>query len=94
MSPKSRYEMFLDYFRLFLRGFSMVVLVSANVYQSAHLHVGGAGVLGTAISVIWFYNARTAAHSNLPYAGWVYGAGAGVGTMTGLEVMSLLWGGR
>lgn len=72
----------------------MVLMVSANTYQIAHSHVLGAGSIGMAISVVWFLNARKAAHSELSGACWVYGLGAGLGTMTGMKVAMALWGGQ
>lgn len=84
----------LNYLKLFLRGFGMVMLVAANTYQISHFHLAGAGSIGMAISVLWFYNAKKAAHSELRWAGFVYGAGAGAGTMVGMELAAILWGGR
>lgn len=72
----------------------MVALTAANVYQLSHGHVVGAGIVGYLISLLWFYNAREAARSELPLAGLVYAAGAGMGTVAGLLVMTTFWGGR
>lgn len=82
----------LDYSRLFGRGFLMVFLVSANTYFISHFDLLAAGGVGMVISVIWFGNARTAGRSRLPGASFVYGAGAGVGTMVGMSLARFVLG--
>lgn len=79
---------------MFCRALVMVTLVSTNTYQIAHGHLTSAGAVSMAISVLWFYNARKAAHSPLPYAGWVYGFGAGVGTLLAVWAAPIIWGGK
>lgn len=69
---------------LYGRAFLQVALVSANVVQIAHEQYGGAFVVGTGISLLWFLNARTAAQSALPGAAVIYALGAGSGTVAGM----------
>ncbi len=70
----------------------MVLLVSMNTYQIAHAHYLGAFVVGTAISVVWWLNARTSARSDVKFGALLYGLGAGVGTVTGMAVMRWFYG--
>lgn len=73
------------YALLFGRAFFQVALVSANVVQIARGQYGGAFVVGSAISYLWFFNARGAALSGLPgAAAVVYALGAGAGTVAGM----------
>lgn len=81
-----------DSLRVVGRGFSIVVLVSMNTYQIAHEHYLGAFIIGTAISMLWWMNARTSARSEIAYGPVLYGFGAGIGTVTGIAVMRLLYG--
>lgn len=74
------------------RGFSIVVLTSMNVYQIAHQHYLGAFSIGAAISVVWWGNAKRSGHDDVPYAALWYGLGAGIGTVTGMALMRLLYG--
>jgi hypothetical protein len=78
--------------RVVARGFTIVVLTAANVYQVAHAHYLGAFVVGMAISIVWYSNAKTTARSDVPYAGLLYGLGAGIGTITGMFVMRMIYG--
>lgn len=78
--------------RLAWRGFQIVVLTAANVYQVAHSHYLGAFLCGTGISVVWFTNAKTAGVSEVRFANWWYGLGAGCGTVTGMALMRLVYG--
>lgn len=68
---------------LFGRAFLHVSLVAANVVQIAEQHYGGAFVVGSLISYLWFFNARSAALSGLPGAAVIYALGAGAGTVAG-----------
>ncbi len=72
------------YALIFGRAFLQVSLVAANVVQIATGHYLGGFVVGTAISWLWFTNARTAARSDLPGAAAVYALGAGTGTVAGM----------
>ena len=74
------------------RGFSIVVLTAANVYQIAHAHYLGAFFIGAGISYVWWGNARRSGHDDVPHAALWYGLGAGVGTITGMALMRLLYG--
>lgn len=82
----------VDSLRVMGRGFAIVVLVSMNTYQIAHAHYLGAFVIGSAISVCWWMNARTSARSDVPHGALLYGLGAGMGTVTGMAVMRVLYG--
>lgn len=73
-----------DYARLFGRGFLIVALTSANVRQISQGHYISALIVGFGISLVWWFNSRQAAHSDLPFAGLVYASGAGLGTLTGM----------
>lgn len=78
------------YASLFGRAFLQVALVALNVSQIAKGNYGGAFLVGGAISWIWFKNARSAAHVELPGAALVYAAGAGVGTVMGIFLSRFL----
>jgi hypothetical protein len=77
--------------RVVARGFTIVMLTAANVYQVAHAHYLGAFVVGMAISAVWWSNAQ-ASVSKVPYGAVLYGFGAGCGTVTGIAVMRWLYG--
>ncbi len=77
---------------LLWRGFSIVVLTAANVYQIAHQHYLGAFVIGTLISIVWFGNAKSAGASDVPLGKLWYGLGAGIGTVVGMALMRLVYG--
>lgn len=70
--------------RIFLRGWLIVTLTSANVRQIAAGNYAHAFLVGYGISLVWWHNSRNAAKSDGKYAGWIYGLGAGVGTLTGM----------
>ena len=76
---------------LFLRGTLLVLLVSVNTYQIAHQHYAGAGLVGFLISIVGWYNARSAGRSDLRGAGLIYAVGAATGTMLGMWLMHLLY---
>lgn len=78
--------------RLLGRGYLIVILTACNVYQVAHAHYGGAFVVGMAISVTWFVNARNASRSDLSDAPIWYGLGAGLGTISGMALMRAIYG--
>ncbi len=77
---------------LMWRGFSIVVLTAANVYQIAHAHYLGAFVCGMGISVVWWGNAKRSGYDVIPYSGIWYGLGAGIGTITGMALMRAIYG--
>lgn len=81
----------MAYVRLFFRGFVQVALVSANVAQIAAGHYSGAFFIGTAISVVWYSNTRTANRVELPGAAACYGLGAGAGTVVGMALARSLF---
>lgn len=72
------------YALLFGRAFLQVALVSANVVQIARGQYGGAFVVGSAISWLWFKNARGAARIDVAGAAEVYALGAACGTVAGM----------
>jgi hypothetical protein len=73
-----------SYAALFGRSFLQVALVAANVVQLAKGQYIGSFIVGTAISWLWFGNAREAGRNDLPGAAFAYALGAGFGTVTGL----------
>ena len=73
----------MGYLRIFLRAFLIVFLTAANVRLISGGRVVPMFLTGCGISLCWWYNARVAAHSPLPFAGWVYALGAGTGTVAG-----------
>jgi hypothetical protein len=81
-----------DYFGIFGRGFMVVALVASNTAQVAGGHMAGAGVVGFAISYLWFSNARVAGRTDLRYAREWYAAGAAAGTVFGMFVMRVIYG--
>lgn len=68
----------------FLRGWLIVTLVAWNVRHVAALEYHAAFLTGTAVSCVWWWNSRTAAHSSVAGAWLAYALGAGVGTLTGM----------
>jgi hypothetical protein len=72
------------YFRLFGRGFSIVALTAMNVRQIAAGAYGPAFIVGCSISAVWWFNSRSAAHSDAPAAWMAYSLGAGLGTVFGM----------
>lgn len=82
-----------DYARIFGRGFLIVSLTATNAYQVSHGKTLGAFIVGTAISLVWWSNARTSSKSELKFAGLVYGLGAGVGTAAGMTLAAAFYGG-
>ena len=80
------------YLKVFLMGYFLVLLVSSNTYQIAHQHYLGATLVGGLISLTWWFNARNAGRSELLGAGFVYAFGAAMGTLTGLLIMTSIWG--
>lgn len=78
------------YASLFGRAFLQVSLVALNVTQIARGHMGGAFVVGFLISLLWFFNARSAGRSDAPGAAWCYALGAGCGTVAGM-LLSQWW---
>lgn len=79
-----------EHLSLFARGFVMVLLVSANTYQIAHAHVLGAAGFGFAISAWWWFAAREASRTAVPWAWVAYALGASVGTALG-TLASVWW---
>ena len=79
-----------SYLRLFGRAFLQVSLVAANVAQIAQGRYVGAFVVGSAISFLWFRNAREAGRSEVPGAAAVYALGAGLGTAMGMTLSRFL----
>ncbi len=79
-----------EYLLLFGRAFLQVTLVAMNVAQIAAGHYPGAFVCGTAISVLWFSNARSAGRIERPGAAIIYGLGAGAGTVAGMALARCL----
>jgi hypothetical protein len=63
----------------------MVTLVSANTIQIARKQTARAVAVGFCISLVWWFNARSAAVSG-SLAGLLYAAGAALGTYTGIKV--------
>jgi hypothetical protein len=74
----------LGYLRLFLRGFLIVMLTATQVRLIAAGAYGPAFLAGCSISAVWWFNSRSAAHSDSPAAWMAYSLGAGVGTMFGM----------
>ena len=72
------------YLRLFCRGLIIVTLVALNTRMIAALSYQSAFVTGTMLSIVWWGNSQTAAHSRTHGARWAYGLGAGVGTALGM----------
>jgi len=75
---------------LFGRAFLVVLLTAANVRFIAAGSVLAMFVTGWAISYVWWWNSRTAAHSPLRGAVWAYSMGAGCGTVAGWWLAGLL----
>ena len=84
----------IDYLRIFGRGFLIVFLTATNGYQIPHQHYFGGTVVGVMISYVWWGNARTSGRSDLPHAGLCYSLGAGAGTLVGMVLSGMFYGGR
>lgn len=82
--------MALSYLRLFLRGFLIVSLTSANVVQISRGHYLGAFGVGFGISFFWWGNAHRAAHTTFRCARETYAFGAAAGTLFGMWISRLL----
>lgn len=72
------------YGSLFLRAFLQVSLVALNVSQIAKGNYVGGFVVGGAISLLWFTNARSAGREEVRGAAVAYALGASAGTVTGM----------
>lgn len=77
---------------LMVRGFLIVLLTAANIYQIAHKHYAGMFVVGMAISIVWWANAKTSSVTTVPGARYWYGVGAGCGTVAGTALMAWWYG--
>lgn len=75
---------FVDYARIFLRGFTIVTLTAMNTSQIAQHDWFPAFVVGYLISAVWWSNAHSAGVTELPHAGPVYAFGAACGTVFGM----------
>lgn len=75
----------MTYLFLFLRGWLMVTLVATNTVQIARRQILRAAGVGFCISLVWWFNAHSAAVSG-DLAGFVYAAGAALGTVTGIKL--------
>jgi hypothetical protein len=73
-----------EYALIFWRGWLIVTLTAMNVRQIAGGHYLHAFIVGFGISLVWWFNSRNAAKSELVGAGLVYAIGAGLGTLTGM----------
>jgi len=70
---------------LFFRGWLIVSLVAHNTVAISSGDYPRAIVGGYLISLVWWWNARSAAHAKKSWqAGLVYAAGAALGTATGM----------
>lgn len=69
--------------RIALRGFWIVFLTASNVVQVSHGHYGGALIGGFLISATWWSNSH-AAKEHVPSGAIAYGAGAALGTLSGM----------
>jgi hypothetical protein len=74
-----------DYAFLFLRAWLMVALVAVNTIQIARRQMYRAMAVGYFISLIWWFNAHSASVSGTA-AGFIYAAGAALGTFTGIKI--------
>lgn len=63
----------------------MVSLVACNTVQLATGHVGAAACGGLLISWLWWSNSSKH-REDVPLAGFVYGIGAALGTVTGATI--------
>jgi hypothetical protein len=70
--------------RLAARGWLIVTLTALNVTQIAAGRYVAAFLVGMAISGVWWFNSRNAAHSEATGAWFAYAFGAGLGTVTGM----------
>ena len=73
----------------FVRAFGIVTCTAANVSYIASGRIGHAFVTGFLISLIWWHNARSAAHSEHRFGGIVYALGAACGTIAGMTIGAL-----
>jgi hypothetical protein len=75
-----------DLVMTFFRAFCIVTFTAANVSYIASGKVGHAFVTGFLISLIWWHNARSAAHSGHRFGSLVYALGAACGTIAGMTI--------
>lgn len=80
------------YVTVYARGFLMVSLVASNTAQIAGRHYVGAFLVGSAISWLWFGNARVAGRTDLRHARVAYALGAACGTVFAMWAMKAIYG--
>ena len=74
-----------------LRGWWLVFLTASNVVQVSHGHLWGAFVGGFLISATWWSNSHTA-KTHVPGGALCYGAGAAMGTVSGMLLTNWFYG--
>lgn len=72
------------------KAFSIVTCTAVNVTQVTGHNYVGAFFTGSLLSFIWWTNAKTAARLDHRLGKYVYGFGAGCGTVFGMFLGSLL----
>jgi hypothetical protein len=72
---------------------TIVLLTAMNVGQISGGHYLGAFVTGASISWVWWSNAHRAAHTSVRGAQHAYALGAACGTVTGMWIIRLIYGG-
>jgi len=75
---------------VFFRAWLIVMFTAMNVTFISRANWVMMFLTGFAISFTWWWNSRTAAHSELPYGGWLYGVGAATGTVMGAWIARLI----
>ena len=84
-----------DYARLFLRGLLIVALQAANTLVITGHRLPQAFAVSMLLSLLWWGNAKKSGRSDdVPYAGIVYGLGAGCGALVGMLLIGWFYGGR
>ena len=75
---------------LFFRGWLIVTLTALNIVMLSRSQYFGAFLTSTALSAVWWVNAKHAAYTPGFWPGACYAFGAGTGCVTGLMIGALL----
>jgi len=75
--------------KLFLAAFVQIGLVAVNVFQIANQHYVGAFIVSFGISLLWTFNVKRIAFSNIKNR-IIYSLGAAFGTLTGVIISNFL----
>jgi uncharacterized membrane protein YfcA len=76
-----------EYLGIFFQAYMMMSLTGANVKLISRSQYTVAFFVSVVISLLWWQNSTSAAHTHLALARYVYAVGAGFGTITGMWIV-------